>query len=92
MGVDGVDGGIRSAMVVLSGSQALWMIITPEVMVIMTVITVITMVMNIVATIVIIIASVFAMRGAGSPFGFFSVGVSIHHLYQLANGGRPLAV
>ena len=78
--------------VALSGSRALWMIVTPGVTVIMTVIMVITMVMTIVAAIVIVVASVFVMRGEGRPFGFFSVSVSIHHLYQLDNGGRPLAV
>ena len=58
----------------------------------MTEITVITIVMTIVAVIVIVVASVFMMSGAGSLFGFFGVCVSIRHLYQLTNGGRPLAV
>ena len=61
-------------------------------MIIVTVITVITMVMTIAAAIMIVVASVFAMSGVSSLFGFFGVGVSICHLYQLANGGGPLAV
>ena len=49
-------------------------------------------VMTIGAVIVIVVTSVFVMSGAGSPFGFFGIGVSVHHLYQLADGGGPLAV
>ena len=56
------------------------------------VITVITTVMTTVVAIVIVVASVFAVSRAGSLFGFFRVGVSIHRLNQLTNGGRPLAV
>ena len=55
MGVDGVDGGIRSATVALSASRALWMIVTPRVAVIMTAITIIVMVMTIVVAIMIVI-------------------------------------
>ena len=44
-------------------------------------ITVITAVMTIVVAIMIVIASVFAMSGAGSPFGLFGVSVSVHCLY-----------
>ena len=76
----------------LSASRALWTIITPGVVVIMTAIMVIMMVMIIVAAIMITIASIFVMSRVGSPFGFFGIGVSIHYLYQLTDGGRPLAV
>ena len=79
-------------MVALSASQALWMVVVLGVAVIVTVITVITMVMTIAAVIVIVVTSVFMMSGAGSLFGFFSVDVSICRLYQLTDGGRPLAV
>jgi len=79
-------------MAALFASRALWMIVTPGVAVIVMAIMVITMVMTIAAAIVIVVASVFTMSGAGIPFGFFGICVSIHHLYQLANGGRPLAV
>ena len=68
------------------------MIVTSGIMVIMTVITVITTVMTIMVAIVIVVASVFVMSRAGSPFGFFSVGISIRRLYQLTDGGRPLMV
>ena len=68
------------------------MIITPGVMVIMTAITVITMVMTIAAVIVIVVASVFMMSRAGSPFNFFDVSILVCHLYQFANGCRPLVV
>ena len=64
-----------------------WTIVAPRVTVIMTAIAVITMVMTIAAAIMIVVASVFAMSGVSSLFGFFGVGVSICHLYQLANGG-----
>ena len=76
----------------LSSSRAPWTIVTPGVAVIVTVITVVTTVMTIAAAIVIIITSVFAVTRAGSPFGFFGVGVSVRRLNQLANDGRPLAV
>ena len=56
------------------------------------VITVVTTVMTTVVAIVIVVASVFVVSRAGSLFGFFRVGVSIHRLNQLTNGGRPLAV
>ena len=68
------------------------MIITPRVTVIVMAITVITMVMTIVEAIMIVMVSVFTMSRAGSPFGFFGFGVPIRHLYQLTDGGRPLAV
>ena len=55
-------------------------------------ITVIMMIMTIVAAFVIVITFVFTMGGAGSPFGFFGIGISVRHLYQLAEGGGPLAV
>ena len=66
------------------------MIVMPGVAVIMTAITVVMAV--IAAVIMIVVTSVFAMSGVGSPFGFFDFGISIHYLYQLANGGGPLMV
>ena len=48
--------------------------------------------MTIAAVIMIVIMSIFIMSGAGSPFSLFGIGISIHHLYQLADGGGPLTV
>jgi len=86
MGVDDVDGGIRSAMLALSA------FVTSRVTIIMMTITIVTTVMTIVAAIVIIVTSIFMMGGMGSLFGFFGIGISVRHLYQLADGGGPLAV
>ena len=68
------------------------MIVTLGVTVIVMTIMVITTVMTIVVAIVVVVTSVFMMSGAGNMFGFFGVGVSIRHLYQLTDGGGPLAV
>ena len=76
----------------LSASRALWTIITSGVTVIVMAIMVIMMVMTIVVMIVIVVTSIFAMSGAGSLFGFFGASISIRCLYQLADGGGPLAI
>ena len=68
------------------------MIIMLGVMVIVTAIIIVMTGMTIAAAIVIVVMSVFAMSRAGSPFGFFGVGISICCLYQLADGGGPITV
>ena len=68
------------------------MIVTPGVAVIMMAITVVTTVMTIMVAIMIIVTFVFMMSRAGSPFSFFGIDVSICYLYQLTDGGGPLAV
>ena len=68
--------------VILSTSRALWAIIASVLAIIgATVMLVVAAVAIIVMAIMIIIASVFPMSGAGSPFGFFGVGIPIRHLY-----------
>ena len=44
------------------------------------------------AVITTVIITTLVVSRAGSPFGFFSIGVSICSLYQFADGYGPLAV
>ena len=62
------------------------------VVVIVMVVTVLMTVMTIAAAFMIIITSIFMMSRAGNSFGFFSIDISIRHLYQLTDGGGPLVV
>ena len=100
MGIDGVDGVIRPATAALSASRAIWAVVTAGLVVILAAITVIAPVLVVTAVVTVIVASVFmtvivallVVSGAGSPFGFFGVGISVCYLYQFANGCRPLAI
>ena len=100
MGVDGVDGVIRPVMAALSASQAIWAVVALGLTVIVTAVMVVAVVLVIMTVIVVIVAPVITMviiaalmvSRAGSPFNFFDVSILVCHLYQFANGCRPLVV
>ena len=79
-------------MAALFASRALWMIVRPGVTVIVMVIMVVMTLMTTAVAIVIVVTSIFAMSRAGSLFHLFDIGVSVHRLYQLTDGGGPLVV
>jgi hypothetical protein len=93
MGVDSVDGVIRTMMEALSASRAIWAVVRQG-------LAVVTVVLIITAAVAVIVAPVFTtvivvtlvVSGAGNQFGFFGVGVSVCCLYQFADGCGPLAV
>ena len=90
-GIDGVDGVIRPVMAALSAARAIWVVVMPRLVVILVVVVVVVAVLIITATVMVIVMML-VVSGAGNPFGFFSVGVSVCCLYQFADGCGPLAV
>ena len=89
LGIGGVDRVIRLATVALSAPRALWAVITLGLMIILAAVVVIAAVLVIMAVVAVIVAPVFTsiivaallVGRAGSPFGFFGVGVSVCCLY-----------
>ena len=71
----------------LSTSRAIREVIMPGLVVILVVVMVI---VEPIFTMVIVAALV--VSGAGSPFGFFGVGISVCYLYQFIDGCGPLVV
>ena len=88
----GVDGVIRPAMAALFASRAIWAVVTPGLTVILATVAVIAAVLIITAAVMVIVAPFFmavivaalVVSGAGSPFGFFGVSISVCCLYQFA--------
>ena len=88
MGIDGVDRVIRPATAALSASRAIRAVVTPGLMIILVAVSVITVVLIVMAVII----TALVVSGAGSPFGFFGVDISVCYLYQFTNGCGPLVV
>ena len=84
----------------LSTSQAIRAIVMPGLVVILAAAVVIVVVLIITAAVTVIVALVFTtvivatlvVNGAGSPLGFFDIGISVCCLYQFVDGCGPFAV